>query len=102
MTGCRADIVSLIQAMHHTFAFYDLDDIEGPDFQTFGDIALAFDLPNVYQKLTEDSLEVSQLFCCCDCRLGTCVSPTVPPVMANHLSSSMNVCILAFSNELVQ
>lgn len=57
-TGCR-DIVSLIQAMHQNFASEDLSSVEVPGYDTFGDIALAFDLPNVYEELLRDKLKVS-------------------------------------------
>ena len=40
---------------------YYLDDGSVPGFASFGDIALAFDLPSVYEGIVKDTLQVCSL-----------------------------------------
>ncbi len=63
LTACREDIVSLMQAMFSRFEGRDLASVNMPGFGTFGDIALAFGLPHIYEGFLQKMLEVNSLCC---------------------------------------
>ena len=59
LTASREDIVSLNQAMLSRFGGRDLASVNMPGFGTFGDIALAFGLPHIYEGFLQKKLEVN-------------------------------------------
>lgn len=66
LAACREDIVSLIQAMHHENYWsccMEKQSIAG--FERFGDVALAFELPSIYQDVLEKRLKVWKLTVAC-------------------------------------
>lgn len=58
LTACKEDIVSLIQAMFSRFNGRNLASVDMPGFGTFGDIALAFGLPHIYEGFLKKQMEV--------------------------------------------
>lgn len=66
LAACREDIVGLIQAMHSELYWNGhLEDQTLPGFESFGDVALAFGLPDIYQDLLERRLQVCNLIGAC-------------------------------------
>ena len=60
LVACKEDIVSLIQAMYKQLK-EELYQDTVPGYESFGDIALAFELPCVCEDLLKDKLEVSKV-----------------------------------------
>ena len=61
LAACKEDIVSLIQAMfHEPWWLEELDQQTIPGFESFGDVALAFELPSLYEALLENRLKVCE------------------------------------------
>ena len=62
LEDCRADIVSLIRAMHRCFRC-DLRAVEAPNstpgLENFGLVAMTIGLPGICASLVQDSLQVS-------------------------------------------
>ena len=70
LAGCRQDTVSLLEAMYSQLRD-SLDSSVGhkgvPGFRSFADVALAFNLPSIYEDLTTADLEVDTSDCACSC-----------------------------------
>ena len=60
VAACKEDIRSLIQGMYKQLK-EELYKDTVPGYESFGDIALAFQLPSVYEDLLRDKLKVSKL-----------------------------------------
>ena len=70
LAACKGDIVSLIQAMYsQLICKLHKDQTLLPEYESFGDIALAFELPSVYEGRLRCKLQVCHLTCagCCWC-----------------------------------
>lgn len=63
--ACRDDIVGLIDATFSCFAINELDSVKALGCGSFADIALAFDLPYVFEGILGKSLQVIQTLCHC-------------------------------------
>ena len=62
LAACRKDTVGLIQAMHRELYWNGgLEEQTVPGFESFGHVALAFELPGIYQDLLEKRLQVCNL-----------------------------------------
>ena len=91
LAGCRTDIVSLIQAMYKCFGAKDLwstTTLKELGYKTFGDLALAFGLPWIYEEILATELKVSKLSWCCSNTAG--VSPVSH--LLSYLSSAQATC----------
>ena len=77
LAACKQDIVSLIQAMYKQLK-QKLHQETVPGYESFGDIALAFELPSLYEALLKDSLEVSNLTVATSCEPRTVPCPALP------------------------
>lgn len=85
LAACRGDIVGLIQAMHSELHYNgELEAQTVPGFESFGHVALAFELPDIFQDLLERRLQVCNLIdACCEHVLHSPVlvlGPTSHPV----------------------
>ena len=58
LVACKEDIVGLIQGVNKQLK-EELYTETVPGYESFDDIALAFELPSVYEELLKDKLEVS-------------------------------------------